>query len=1069
MDNRIRSISISSLKHDPEDVPLVESGRSPSWLLSETLQNFSIKDKDAPDNFNQIIIDNSNRLVELFTQYPSIKDDLMLQTIINKINFMFYSDVPQIKACGYKILKYCIANEDSLYILVQNRILIYLIITLSTDSSSDLEKIYAIKLIYRFLEVEKGSSYLSMGVIKALMHLLDDDLFIISNDLKHLIMELMLEVSVQNPQLIFHAGGFNVLIRILSSSSNIVISMNCLIIIIKLLEIDEFRQFFRNGYNLNSLLSLFDEESLGQATRQKIQKFQKVSFLLTIFLKNWNGLICCSLNNFQVLGNLINHLDGTDTKLKEFVLDILLDVLGVKSLSWLKNSAIGELLVKFNPKATFIYDSSEDDSNESDTHIIAHYMNHYKGLLTFVLIKLNLVERLITNLDTALNDKVILLLSNLFKFSKMYLPPDLNLDFSNKITLNSLIKISNYNLNSDYQNTRIPAKMLNLTPCIPKVEEADFKGIINGTKVLTIKEFGSWDWDLILLVFEGPMTNEKKFVDIMDKQPKFFKRLLSFYRPFKFRFCNLTIKTKDHRKILLVGTLIFEILTRFSNGLKYLYKNKIMIQISEIFAQIDPLSGIVARNPILSEKNLLQTLNIGYLKFVGKLSESENGLKLLNQWQFFQIIDNIIETSAESKANNFFVSSLFRYLKFDTYVTKNLVFKVLAVSNRQLKMKVIEFLPTYNLGTSATLKLICFNMYQKEFSESLVNYLYEFYSKDKDSNILRSTLKFNPSISILSKFPKGEALLNEFLLIPEGFTYLSKFDYVNTHFNSWLNDKQSFKIVQFYEYKLNKKMLPYFNVIEPVEYKFFLKNLLDTREGLNFFQSYNFETNFIEEFTKSIQTCLDRVLRKDTLTDTELRELKQNLWILGEINTSNFGIQLIPWEFFENFVESFIKCDNWVIKGMLFYQIGMLSLNSEGIEVLDESNWVIKYNKFNKFANFSYPKDLSLNLFNNTFTSTRFSKPDKYQFHSTDDLSEEEALVVELIFKFPSDLVKFKQPVKELMYLKKNHSYLFTYELFMKLIKLIDNSSFNFKKRNFIFNLFMEDTNLLELLSKKKK
>lgn len=1049
--DRIRTVSVSSRRQPELDLPTPTTGESPSWLLSELLQNFS---PSHTDDSSQYTIDNSNKLIDLLLHYPEIKQDLSLQTIINTINFMFYSKSGPVKAASYKILRYCIANEDSLYVLVQNRLLILMIITLSTDSSSEIEKLNAVRLVHRFLTIESGSNYLSIGIVKLLMHLLDDDLFIISVDLQHVIMETLLEIALLNPQLLYHADGFNLLIRYLTSNGDIALLINCLFIILKLLETTEFQHFFRNGYNINSLISVFDEESLIQPLKLKIQKFQKVLFLLTVFLKNWNGLMCCSLNSFQVLRDLLESLDGDDTKLKEFIVDILLDVLRIKPLPWLRTSVVGEFLLQFNPNASFVYKCDQDAMS-------LHYINHYIGLVTFVLIRLGLVDLLLKNIDSPINDKVVLLLSHLYKHSKTLLPPEFGLELSDQALLHALIKISDFSMNSH----RKPVDGLEISPDLSgaKIDDSEFKSLVNNSRILTVKEFNSWDWKLILDIFQGPLQSERKFLEIMEKQPKFFKRLLSFYRPFKFRFCNLSNKSKDLKRILTVGVLIFETLMKYPAGVKYLYKNKIMIQILEIYAQVDPLSGIRAKVPILAEKNLISTLNFGYLKFVGKLTESDNGMKLLHQWQFFQLIDNIIESSESSKSNNVFLLTLFKNMKFGRSELDNFLLKSMAISNLSLKIKLLDLLPGFGISKFTETKLLVSNIYQKHLSERIVDYLFDkFIQEQEDTTYLQLILQFNPPVTILQRYTKGQELLCQFLSISEGFTYLFTFDYVDINFSQWLHDKKTMKILQFYESNVNKLLFPYFNLIEPVEYRFFLKSLLDTREGLVFFQNYCIETGFVDQLLRDIENGLQNL--------DNLPELKQDLWILGEITSSNFGIQLIPFEFLEKLIQLFDTCENWVIKNLIFYQIDNLALTDEGIELLDEHKWVVQYNRFNKFENFGFPRKLDLNFFGNEFKLVNFHKSDKVQFHTPDDLTEDEQIILELIFKFPSNLTKLdKQPTKELMYLKKNYPSIFNYELFMKMIKFIDNSNFNFKKRDFVFLLFVDDTNLLETLVKKKK
>lgn len=1209
--------------------------QSPTWLLSEILQSISPKDIGPEHDlaYHQAIIDNGNKLVDLLIQYPQLKYEVILQLIINKVNFMFYSDLSEIRSLGYRILKYCIINEDSLLTVVQNKVLIFLIISLSTDHSSDLEKLYAIKLIHQFLSIPNGTTYLSIGVIKLLIVLLDDEgLFIINNQLKHLIMEILLEITISNPQLVYHSNGFNLLINNLTSNQDAVIQLNSLIVIIKLLELSDYKFYFRNGYNLMNLISIFDETHSEASDGKKFptQKFHNISFLLTVFLKNWNGLICSSLNDFSFVKNLIEHLYNPNLLIKEFILDILLDILRIQALPWLKDSKIGEFLLKFNPHADFQYDSGDfyrgDGSaspigSDNDYKIITHYLNHFQGLLTFILVQLNLIDILVNNLNhlqgqyddssesfqkfsshdgkyfhdnttqwsehsNSVANKIILLLTNLFKFSKIYLPSEFNLDLSNKVQLGSLIQMGNLCLNFDpnsyklkygnpnynpdlsYLNTQMNNLKLykNSKVLLKHDDNVDLKNLINNTKVLTVKDFNEWEWDRIYGLFQNHLKLEKRFMEVLERQPKFFKRLLSFYRPFKFRFCNLAVKSaKNYRRIIQVGILIFELFSKFPQGMKYFYKNKILIQMSEILSQINPYSGIAAKNPILSEQNLLHTVNFGYVKFIGKLTETSNGIRLLNQWQIFQQLNNIIDSSEFSTYSNYFITLLFKSITFDGGAdhqdfnmttstislrlnsarvnTKgkdsvvdmgistisnnnqlcNLLFKCLTVSNNTLKSKVVEMLPYLSIDKLFLIKLIVNNLYQSRLAERLINILHDnyFYKYNQDLNYLRLILDHNPSILILSRYAKGQMLLVNFMLLPEGFNYLSKFNYINLRFNSWLQDKSQFGILKFYENTLNYKLFPYlhFNNLDQdssyKDYKFSLKKLLDTKEGLTYFQKFDMTTSFIDNLVNEIDTTLSKMVSPETngsishsrstdegefkkieespnsVSVKEYRQLKQNLWILGEINSSNYGIQLIDLDFFNRLIEYFNDCFNWSIKGLLFYQLGKLSLNNEGLEILDELNWKFTVDLYDKFKNFSYPENLSIGVFNNQFTPNQdvVLLINKYNFledikllvnnsvsepnghpNGVSGISSKQIYIIELIYMFSSFLSKNeKKSAKDLMYWKKQAPQLFDMGLFLKVIKIIDNSNFSFKKRNFIFNLFIDDKGVLEELAKRRK
>lgn len=81
------------------------------------------------------------------------------------------------------------------------------------------------------------------------------------------------------------------------------------------------------------------------------------------------------------------------------------------------------------------------------------------------------------------------------------------------------------------------------------------------------------------------------------------KRLMSFYRPFKYRFSSIK-NTRPNLKCVRVGQELIHTLLQTSYGVKYLTENKLLRQIAECLAQIDPMSGITSPDPLFHRRGL---------------------------------------------------------------------------------------------------------------------------------------------------------------------------------------------------------------------------------------------------------------------------------------------------------------------------------------------------------------------------------------------------------------------------------------------------------------------------------
>lgn len=180
---------------------------------------------------------------------------------------------------------------------------------------------------------------------------------------------------------------------------------------------------------------------------------------------------------------------------------------------------------------------------------------------------------------------------------------------------------------------------------------------------------------------------------MLEKSPKFFKRLVSFYRPFKYRFSSVH-NNRNASKYIDFGCLLLEMYLSTDVGLKYLSSSKILPQVAEIVAQIDPYSGISSKDPILSKKRLENTASVGYLRFIGVLSSSNEGLNLLINWQLFTMFTNIISASSQTEVTNLFILTLFKYADFTVEHTPfRILFKMgLTVSNLKIRSYLLKYI-----------------------------------------------------------------------------------------------------------------------------------------------------------------------------------------------------------------------------------------------------------------------------------------------------------------------------------------------------------------------------------------
>lgn len=868
-----------------------------TWVVSEILQAISIRDREDVT----LLITKTNQLVNVLRDNPSLKEEIVIGNVMSKINFMLYHSNSLLRCAAYRVLRHCIGGEDSVLYLVRSKMLIFIIVTLSTTTPLR-EKEEALKLIRELIEIPNGTSYVSVGIVKALVALVEheyentlplaDDQEVESHASPTFIrvcIETICELSVSKPDVVFHGGGFRLLIYLLIDGPSD-IAATCMMTILTLLDQPDSRLFFRNGFDLDSLVSVFshfEDDDSGKIpnTKKYHNRSLKVTYLLSTMLKTWTGLISFSRGNFSILKDLITNLKKRNDRLRGVILDLLLDVLHIKTLPWLEGSTLGDVIAKYfsillggdSAKKLSVNHLYRDLVPGSFEHSV---VSHFQGLLAKVLFNCELIPLLIEiideNKEKEITDKATYLLTNIQKIAINQLPKSFYDDFihkaySNRMSFSAMVKIEKAT-RSQYQQksgAKKPIEVKKLVKSINiesqmRIDDVTFKAIMAKTKIFVAKEFEAWNWSAISELFQGPLRNPKRFAEIQEKYPKFMKTLMSFYRPFKFRFGNLPINPskkypslKSPKKLIYVGCQILETLLSFEEGYKFLLLNKLVPQIAEIVAQVDPYSGIGAKEPILSRRRLEESLSVGYIRFIGVLSENQNGLHILENWRMFQLLNDIVSASSEDGSNNYFLSALFSQLNFaHTSPLRLLLENAIAVSNFAVKRFIIdEILPKYISQPESeemAISHLCTLMYDEsdDIMKLAVLMLHDFYVVKKNLHKIDLLIGLNPSIEVLIAYSEGRLLLFNFCTTTIGYRYLHKSGFIESCFYENIKKLQGFDYLNMIERSLKSHFFPHFqwniqmDSVYDHDLHHFFKFLLATEEGFNFFNS---RRHFLDE------------------------------------------------------------------------------------------------------------------------------------------------------------------------------------------------------------------------------
>jgi hypothetical protein len=262
----------------------------------------------------------------------------------------------------------------------------------------------------------------------------------------------------------------------------------------------------------------------------------------------------------------------------------------------------------------------EEDNGEQN------FVEHYTALLLAVFIKADLLHILLKiareDENPTLQRKTTLLIGEVLKLSSRLLPPSWSAELHLLPELfSSAAKFDDNNhwvaSGIVYQISSVSRTLFRSAPSgavsgalpssnsladltslddTPKAnqslvfDDATFRQLLIDSNVLNSSNYTKWNWETIIKVIDGPLQSGKRLEEAI-KASKFMKRIISFYRPFKYRFADVK-NTRGTQKYVRAGCALMHSLLQSPEGIKFLADSKLLRQIAECLAQCDPVRDI---------------------------------------------------------------------------------------------------------------------------------------------------------------------------------------------------------------------------------------------------------------------------------------------------------------------------------------------------------------------------------------------------------------------------------------------------------------------------------------------
>ena len=650
-----------------------QESESPTYILSDILQALELEGMQ-PDHY----IERANNLVELFKRYPTLKYDLAWPIFGLRVQTMLLSESREVVAAGYRVTRHAIADRRSLQTIRELNTDDLVILSLVKDNKASIEREQAMKFVRAFMDVKGGVNELSRAVVRTVVAVAEHH----EDRLRCISLLTISEILIQGPSIIVDAGGIGPLANALVEGTYHG-SASLAAAVLHLEDRPSRRDHLRSGHELEAAFTPFTDPAIGHGHEERLKSSAQ---LLSSILKTWPGLFAVTRNNFSAIKSLLLSLQYPIPLARDLILDLLFDVLHITPPSWTSSFLAGRRLTTYgrvaNLKADAVESQSKAEGEEEENSF--NLVDHYTTLLLAVLMRCGLTEALsdvikITD-DPAMRRKGTLLLAEILKLANHCLPenasaslqvlPDLLQDATQageSTTIASAMIYQIDSVNRTLQRTGPASKVQaassssmaanvrnqdfnsNATKQIEAakarmsvdMDELRFRGILLETQVLTTANYLKWRWDLINDLIEGPLTNPKRIEESI-KASKFMKRLIGFYRPFKYKFSEAR-NTKPNQRYVRTGCALMKTLLQTSEGTAYLAESKLLRQLAECLAQLDKRSGLTAMSPLFSVYRVSETLTNGYFALLGALSSDPKGLQMIERWRMINMFYHIMD------------------------------------------------------------------------------------------------------------------------------------------------------------------------------------------------------------------------------------------------------------------------------------------------------------------------------------------------------------------------------------------------------------------------------------------
>uniref|UniRef100_A0A803XUS5 RPTOR independent companion of MTOR complex 2 n=1 Tax=Meleagris gallopavo TaxID=9103 RepID=A0A803XUS5_MELGA len=838
------------------------------------------------------------------------------------------NEAKEVRAAGLRALRYLIRDSSILQKVLKLKVDYLIARCIDIQQSNEVERTQALRLVRKMITV--NASLFPSSITNSLIAVGNDGLQERDRMVRACI-AIICELALQNPEVVALRGGLSTILKNVIDCQLSRINEALITTVLHLINHPKTRQYVRADVELERILAPYTDfhyrhnpdTAEGQLKEDREARFLASKMGIVAAFRSWAGIISLCKPGNSGIQSLIGVLCIPNMEIRRGLLEVLYDIFRLP-LPVVSEEFIEALLSVDPSRFQDCWRLSDGFVAAEAKTILPHrarsrpdLMDNYLALVLSAFITNGLLEGLvevITSSDDHVSVRATILLGELLHMANTILPHShshhlhclptlMNMAASFDImkekrlrasaALNCLKRFHEmkkrgpkpYSLHLDHIiqkaiSTHQKRDQYRVQKDIVILKDTEEALVMNlrDSQVLNHKENLEWNWNLIGTILKWPNVNLRNY-----KDEQLQRRLIYLF------YCYLEELVKD-----IVNWL------NSSSGMK--------------------------PERSLQNNGLLNTLSQHYFLFFGTLSLFLFCLNC-NQDHLLKLTVSSLDYSRDGLAR--VILSKILTAATDScrlYATKHL--RVLLRAN-------VEFFSNWGI------ELLVTQLHDKNktISSEALDILDE---ACEDKANLHALIQMKPALSHLGD--KGLLLLLRFLSIPKGFSYLNERGYVTKQMEKWQKE-YNLKYVELIEEQLNEALTTY---RKPVDGDNYVRRSNQRLQRPHVYLPVHLYGQLVHHKTgchllesQSIVTDLSYTVRSPMLDKWEgIKQLKAALWALGNIGSSNWGLNLLQEE---NVIPDIMAlaqhCEVLSVRGTCVYVLGLIAKTKQGCDILKHHNW----------------------------------------------------------------------------------------------------------------------------------